>query len=359
MNNKLGFAFLMTCGLALTGGGASAQVAQYVVPGESLRSFDISWVDQASQRYFLADRSNKGLDIWDARTGAFIGNVGGMTGIAMKNGKVDNDHSGPNGVVTAGDEAWVGDGGSKLHIVNLRTMKVTDTIQTGGEARADELDYDAKDGIIIVANDADDPPFLTEVSTKPGHQIIGKITVGNATDGIEQAAYNPDDGMFYVSIPEINGTARTGEVLVIDPPSAKIVKILPTEDCHGNGLIFGPNQNFLIGCTAHGKEGMAANMQVFNAKSGGLVATIPGVGGNDEIAYSKRNNQYYGAASNGPGGHVLVVIDAGKNTLTTIVPIQGGSPHSVAASEATGRVFMPVGAPEGGCACIKVFAGPL
>ena len=329
------------------------------MPGETLRSFDISWVDQPSQRYFLADRSNKGLDVWDARTDKFIGTVGGMTGIVMKNGKVDNDNSGPNGVVVTGDEAWVGDGGSKLQVVDLKTMRITDTIVTGGKTRADELDYDPKDQVIILANDADDPPFLTVISAKPGHRIIGKITVPNATDGIEQAAYNPDDGMFYVSIPEVNGIGRTGEVLVIDPNSAQVVRTLPTQWCHANGLVFGPNQNFLIGCTAHGKEGLSAQMQILNARSGGVVATVVGVGGVDEVAYSKRNNQYYAAASNGPSGHTLVVIDGTKNTLTTQVPLIGGSPHSVAASEANGHVFVPVGAPEGGCACVKVFAGPL
>jgi len=358
MANKTKLAILVACAVVVAGG-ASAQVAQITVPGESLRSFDISWVDQASQRYFLADRSNKGLDIFDARTNQFVGTVGGMTGIVMKDGKVDNDSSGPNGVVTVGDEAWVGDGGSKVQVVDLRTMRIVDTIQTGGKKRADEMDYDPKDHIILVANDADDPPYLTAISTAPGHRVIGKITVENATDGIEQAAYNPDDGMFYVAIPEINGTARTGEILVIDPPSAKIVKTFPTENCHGNGLIFGPNQNFFVGCTAHGKEGMSANMQVMNARTGDVVARIMGVGGVDEVAYSKRNNQYYGAASNGPAGHALVVIDATKNTLVTQVPIMGGSPHSVAVSEANGHVFVPTGAPEGGCACIKVFAGPL
>jgi DNA-binding beta-propeller fold protein YncE len=359
MKNKLGLTALIACGLAVTGGQASAQVMQLPVPGETLRSFDISWVDQASQRYFLADRSNKGIDIWDARSGSFIGNVGGMMGIVMKDGKVDNDSSGPNGVVTAGDEAWVGDGGSRIQVVNLKTMKIVDTIATGGKMRADELDYDPKNQVIIIANDADDPPFLTVVSTKPGHQIIGKITVENATDGIEQAAYNPDDGMFYVSIPEVNGVGRTGEVLVIDPASAKVTKTIPTENCHGNGLVFGPNQNYLVGCTAHGAEGLDANMQIMNARTGDAVTTVPGVGGVDEIAYSKRTNQYYGAASNGPAGHTLVVIDAAKNKFVTQVPIQGGSPHSVAVSEANGHVFVPVGAAEGGCACIKVYAGPL
>ncbi len=42
------------------------------VPGNPLNAFDIGWVDPSSQRYFLADRSNKGVDVVDARTNMFV-----------------------------------------------------------------------------------------------------------------------------------------------------------------------------------------------------------------------------------------------------------------------------------------------
>src|SRR4051794_36837498 len=60
--------------------------------------FDISWVDQASRTYYLADRSNAVVDIVDTRTNALLlqltGGFQGFTG--------SNDTSGPNGVVTSG-----------------------------------------------------------------------------------------------------------------------------------------------------------------------------------------------------------------------------------------------------------------
>src|SRR4051794_1150534 len=37
------------------------------VPGAALYGFDISWVDSTTQRYYLADRSNKAIDVVDAR----------------------------------------------------------------------------------------------------------------------------------------------------------------------------------------------------------------------------------------------------------------------------------------------------
>jgi hypothetical protein len=41
--------------------------------GGALYSFDISFVDQSTQTYYVADRSNKAVDVVDARTDSFLG----------------------------------------------------------------------------------------------------------------------------------------------------------------------------------------------------------------------------------------------------------------------------------------------
>src|SRR5215469_2171726 len=75
------------CAFAGTAG-AQTGIAQIPIPGDqSLASYDISYVDQASQRYFLADRTNKGIDIIDAKANKFLGRVAGMKGLAFKGGK--------------------------------------------------------------------------------------------------------------------------------------------------------------------------------------------------------------------------------------------------------------------------------
>jgi hypothetical protein len=38
----------------------------------ALYSFDISWVDQRTQLYYLADRSNQVVDVADAKTSTFV-----------------------------------------------------------------------------------------------------------------------------------------------------------------------------------------------------------------------------------------------------------------------------------------------
>jgi DNA-binding beta-propeller fold protein YncE len=344
---------------AMTFAGAAAaaelkKIAEIPIPGVPLESFDISFVDQKSQRYYLADRSNKSLDVFDAKDNKFIGRVGGFIGPVMVNGKVNNDKSGPDGVVIVGNTAWVGDGDSTVKIIDLKSMKVVDTFSTGGESRVDEMAYDPKDQVFIGINNAEEPPFATLVSTKPGHKILAKIPFPDATDGAEQPGYNAADGKFYVSIPELKKDVHNGGVAVIDPKTAKLVKIIPVQNCHANGLAFGPKQNFVLGCTADGKE-MPANITIMNAKTGAVVANVADIGGADMVAYGKKNNHYYTASRNMPEGPVLGVIDATTNKLLQKIALKGGNPHSVAVNDSNGHVFVPVGAQNGGCSCIHVY----
>jgi DNA-binding beta-propeller fold protein YncE len=344
-------------GLSTLAGAAGAaelrQIGTISIPGEPLNSFDISYIDQATGMYYLADRSNKGIDVVDVKKGAWVGRITGMVGFSGK-----NDTSGPNGVIIAGKEAWVGDGDSTVKVIDLKSMKIVDTIKTGGKNRADEIGYDPKDGVIAIANADDDPPFLTLISTKPGHKIIGKLEMKNFTDGMEQTAYNPADGMFYTDIPEMDKDKTKGGLLVTDPKTAKQVKIIPVDSCVPHGIAFGTGGMVFLGCNAgNARLGLPAKQVVVDTKSGKTVAEIADVGGSDESAVNNKLGQYYGALNGQPGGPILAVIDAKTNKLLQKIPTGPGA-HSVAAYEGNGRVYVPIAADVGGmkgCGCITVY----
>jgi DNA-binding beta-propeller fold protein YncE len=261
------------------------QIGTISNPAGPIDGFDISFVDQKTQRYYLADRSNKSIDIFDAKTDKFIGSVPGFIGVTMKNGKPDNDTSGPDGVVVVGNQVWAGDGDSTIKVIDIKTMKVVDTISTGGKTRVDEMAYDPKDAVFIGVNNAEDPPYATLISAAKGHKVIAKIAFDDATDGAEQPAYNPADGLFYVSIPELKKDEKKGGVAVIDPKKGKLVKMLAVDNCHPNGLAFGPGGNFALGCTANGKE-MPAIITIMNYKTGKVVKEVPDIGAADMVAYN-------------------------------------------------------------------------
>lgn len=338
---------LLSCVLAGHASAAELKLISTVqVPGEPLDSFDISHVDQKTNRYYLSDRSNKSVDIVDVITGKFVGRVAGFKGFDKS-----TDTAGPNGVLVIGNEAWAGDGDSSVKVIDLQTNMIVDTIRTGGKNRADEMAYDPEHHIFIVTNDADDPPFVTLVSTKPGHKVLDKVVFKDATDGIEQPLYYAPKGVFMMSVPELKGDKSTGGIAVIDPLKGKTTEIMKISNCSPAGLSRGPGNSLVVGCDAGSKEsGLKPIILIVNADDGKVVTTVPDIGGADEVAYSPKNGQYYIAATM-PGGSVLGVIDAKANTLLQSIPT-GGHAHSVATSNVNGHVFVPLpktGGPCGGC----------
>src|SRR2546428_5545564 len=179
------------------------QIALITVPGSPLTSFDISFVERSSQTYYLADRSNKAIDIFDAASNTYETRVSGFVGFTG-----NNDTSGPDGVVVVHDrdELWAGDGNSTVKVIDLRTNTIVKSISTGGTARADELAYDQKDKLILIANDADAPPFASLIDTQT-RAVVARIPLDDATNGVEQPVWDPQTHLFYMSIPPIGANA--------------------------------------------------------------------------------------------------------------------------------------------------------
>jgi hypothetical protein len=104
--------------ILLLSGATDAQEAGSVTPLETMHvvvhgigsdttSFDISWVDQSTGQYFLADRTNNAVDQFDAAHDRFVGFLGQgafhatRAAACLAMGASDNaDCNGPNGVVT-------------------------------------------------------------------------------------------------------------------------------------------------------------------------------------------------------------------------------------------------------------------
>src|SRR5215831_8866751 len=140
--------------------------------GQKLTSFDIGFVDPEHGLYLLADRTNKSIDVVDTGTNQllhqFTPGFVGATG--------NNDTSGPDGVLVAnGNQVWVGDGMSRVWVLDVTTGAVikganpnpiSTAITAGDQTRADELCHDEDNHIILVANDASSPhPFVTFISS--------------------------------------------------------------------------------------------------------------------------------------------------------------------------------------------------
>src|SRR5262245_49164840 len=143
------------------------------IPGNPITSADISWVDPGTERYYFADRSNFGVDIVDAETNFYVGRVGGMAGpLPSGGGTTATNGPGPNGVlVTPNRKLWAGDGNSTARVADVdpdspNYLNIIGSISTNIQAcdngtatghycgRADELGYDPREHVILIANNA-------------------------------------------------------------------------------------------------------------------------------------------------------------------------------------------------------------
>src|SRR5262249_19501797 len=227
-------------------------------------SFDISWVDQASRTFYVADRSNKVVDIVDTTSNLLItqlpGGFAGFTPCVPAAGA--NDCSGPNGVATSANCLFVSDAPSRLVSFNKATLNLVSSVNTDPQepTRADELAVDPKDSLVFVINNAASPPFGTFVTFDPKNCTLtspdpakDRVTFDlahgvNATNGAEQPIWDPGTQKFYLSIPQIGPAPEDGGVLRIDPIAKQVEHTYGIKFCSPAGLTLGPNEDVLVGC---------------------------------------------------------------------------------------------------------------
>ena len=317
-------------------------LATIPLPGRPLEQFDVSWVDPTSGRYYLSDGSNAGVDVIDTRTDRFVERIGGFVGVGAKT----HDEGGPNGVVAIPElnELWVGDGDSQVRVVNTAAgpALIADTVRTGGKMRADELSYDPDDGLILVANDADDPAFVSFISTR-SRRLLGRLALPEAAHGLEQSVWDGPTRSFSLAVPVVSGVGvqlqslaagkgLKGEILRIDPRTMAITGRIVTQGCINTGLAHGPGTRLLLGC--HQSD----VTQVLDLGSR-RIARIDAVGGADEVAYDPGRRRYYVAAAHNHAGPVLGVIEADTNRWLQNLQTTPKA-HSVAADPASGHILV-------------------
>jgi len=347
----------------------SATAAISMPNGGRIVSFDISFVDPVIGLYILGDRTNAAVDVIDTTTNTVLTQLKG--GFAGATG--NNDTSGPNGVlIVAHREAWAGDApcpaaqpngctpvnpSSSVKVIDLFNQKVTHVINTNGAARADEMCWDPRDHLVMVANNADTPPFASIISTKT-YTVVKRIpfdgTNGapNSNNGVEQCQWDHRTGKFYITIPGIAGQpANQGGVAVIDPVSMSVVNtfILPVANCDTpQGMAVGPDHQILIGC--NGSTSAKASSVVIDDRNGRIIATVANESGPDEVWFNPGDDHYFLARSAAVGTNQLLgVIDsdnpgvkADPDAITANKTIAGRNAHPAAADQIMNQVYVPI-----------------
>jgi len=313
-------------------------------------------VENSTGQYFLADRANNAVDLVDAKTGTFTATTlsTSSTGYIGKGVFAGNTSvratSGPNGVLTdSAGLVWAGDGNSTIKVLNP-TPGTTDikSIPTGGSERADELAYDPRDQVILIANDFEG--FLTFINvttqsvaahfcyldtTLTAAQQASLCTyTGHSTagGGIEQPVWVPETGLFYQAVPA--NSPNTVGFIDVFTPAGKLVNTFSVPGCTNGptGLALGPNQRFLGAC-----DNGAAAVELHTGK---VHTIVPDVGGADEIWFNPGDHNFYlGISGSGANGGKLGVVDGNNDHVVAVLTGHGG--HSVAAYAGNNHIFDP------------------
>jgi hypothetical protein len=368
-------------------------------PNGALYSFDISWIDQATQRYYLADRSNKVIDVANAANSKFVRQIAanppfkGVISTPACNALGGSNCSGPNGVTVSGNLLFATDGGSRVVAINLATdATVGDVLtKTDDPNRADELAFDPRDRKLLVINNADTPPFgtLIDVSATGALSVAKTIPLPFATGGAEQPVWDPGTQRFFLSIPVVGGVANQGAVIRIHPITGAIEAMYAVFVCSPAGLTLNPTTDELgVGCNTvfdtAGGPWNATDLNtatpyfvIMDAKTGFIEEYVLGGGVGDEVWFNSGDGHYYAALSGGPlapapatvqGPATLGVIDAFSRSLDQLVPTfnvpavttgdpslqhPAGTAHSVAANAKNNHVLMPLAANNVFEGCLK------
>ena len=329
------------------------------VPGNPITSADIAWVDPGTERYYFADRSNSGVDIIDAESNFYVGRVGGMVGVvaATPGGTATTNGPGPNGVlVTPNRKLWAGDGNSMVRVADVdpdspNYLNIIGSIDTSVPAcdngtatgrycgRADEIGYDPRDHVILIANNAPrsilaphnlTDPFATFISSIPPYAVLGHVTFTGAT-GLEQPLWDPELRRFWLTVP--GPTGGNPSLARINPITMKVDKTF-TFDCVAltgaasvstTGVALGPFQHLLV--SACGKP------IILSALTGHVFNVITQVGGGDEVWHNPGDGNFYvtGASTVAPLVQSLGVIDTETSAWVQNVPvIRGKNPAAFA-----------------------------
>jgi hypothetical protein len=350
MKHNKPFAFSLLAGAFLTlSVVASAQptytqIATIKIPGD-LPSFDIVWIDPATQRLYLADRGNAGgqgrIDVVDTNTNTFLYSIPTTKGEVGFVGNIGRGKSGPNGVVLVPqlNQLYVGDGDSTVKVVDLAAKAIVATIPVCGTAttvacsspkkRADELNYDPQDRIIMIANPNDDVPFVSFISvdtqTVVGQYLYprqGAAQNPNGGGGLEQPVWDPLNDKFYITVPATD--SGSGSVDQFNPKTFAREKSYSVPQCASGpaGLVITANQRLMTSCGV-----------LLDARSGNIFAAPIGLD-SDEIWYNPGDNRYYFGTS-------ASVVDAETNQLVANLPGPTGS--RIAVDPNNNHAFTPVG----------------
>ncbi len=337
-------------------------------------------------KFYLTDRNNKGVDVYNttyltldgiAQGSGSTAFAGQATKLDPTTGKqvADNDKTGPNSLQKI-------PGTNKLYVTDVNSVKVVDTntlqvikvipISDANGAftgnRTDGSCLDKVDNIFMAMNSTDN--FITWIDANTD-KVIARYDYNAAEyqdlGGLEVCAYDPNLKKFFVNNDgyrtALNGPGAPDGALDVftlgsvqaaaATPSKQVaarVASYPVAGCNPNGLDLGPGNDIILACDPSGTDGAKLITLILDRSTGAEKARVP-FGGSDLVSYDPVSNRYFlgsrhwqkaGVAdSKLPFNPVLGIIDAAA-PYAALTPVAAGSgAHTAVVDSVNGRVYVP------------------
>jgi hypothetical protein len=358
------------------------------VPDNPLTNVAKGWFSNERNALYIADQSNRGVDVIDLKSYAYAGRVTGFVGVAgAGGGTAATNGQGPNSMaLTQGHQMWVSDGNSQVQVVDLHSLSIIATVSTaigdcdGGSAahycgRDNEMTYDPEDHIIIVVNPnplnrnaphAAIPAYVSLIDAHPPYPILGRISFPDARGTPEAPVWNPKTHRFLLPVPTCNSAttcdpARGGTqyIAVINPRTRSVATRFEIPDCHTLMPAITPIPTGMINDMSLDEKDQHVIMPVcgrgevvFDAGTGAVVHVVTEIAGSDETWFNEGDGRFYLAANDPNNANIrsLGVVDGRTGLwLQNVADVGGVIP--TASDEPANRVFTTVTASAGTTAC--------
>lgn len=267
------------------------------LPAIAANNFDGVEADQAGHRVFLADQTNRGIDVVDTSgaTPRFMGTV--------------DMPAPPNGLAFApgSKRLYAGLIGGTVAVVDADAlsatyMQVVDKV-TVDTNTADLLDFSPRTNNLYVGTGSSDTVVVVDAASDKVTQTL------NVKSPVEQPRFDPADGRIYVTTP------HTDSILQLDPSTGAVTRTFSQSGCRPSGLAINPGRQLaVVACRS--------SVAVFNLRTGldEISRTVPG---GDIVTYDSRVDRFSIGSSHGPrdssvgvftgDGHFMAQVQSSPN----------------------------------------------
>jgi DNA-binding beta-propeller fold protein YncE len=272
--------FLVTsASLAQNSAGGFSLAKSIPMPGVQGK-FDHSAVDVKGKRLFVAATGNKSVEVLDLNSGQWINRIAGI-------GKAQGIYYVPDfNLLIATDGI-----GAAAKFYKGDTLAPLQTVSLSADA--DYVTYDPVGKRFFVAHGGDDAGHdYGEIAIIDAATL--KIVSSIRTAGHPEAMKLDNQSHLFVNVPDAN------HIAVADPATAKVTSTWPLTNAKKNvPMALNEKDGRLYIATRDPGLFFA-----YDSSSGKIVASIPTVGGADDMAYDPRRRQIY---VSGGDGYVAVI----------------------------------------------------